>query len=118
MLFENIWGYNNMGTELKGKEKIKDFIDEISLAWRGGHWNYRVIEKSNGYYIYYEIHEVYYDKNEEIIAWTENPVDLYFEDFRSLKLLTKRFKKAGRKTILKIENDDLIDTGKYLKKRD
>ena len=105
-----------MGNKLDTKQKIKDFVDEISLAWRGGWWNYRILQKSNGYYIYYEIHEVYYDKDGKIIAWSENPVDLYFECTKDLKFLMKKFKRATKRTILRVEDDDLIDTKKYLKK--
>ena len=106
-----------MGTELNTKKKIKDFIDEISLAWRGGYWNYRVLEKGTNDYKYYEIHEVYYDADGKIIAWTENPVDLHIEAVADIKFLMKRFKKAAKKTVLRIDNEDLVDTGTYLKKR-
>lgn len=106
-----------MGTELNTKKKIKDFIDEISLAWRGGYWNYRVLEKGTDDYKYYEIHEVYYDADGKIIAWTENPVDLYIEAVADIKFLMKRFKKAVKKTVLRIDGEDLVDTGRYLKKR-
>lgn len=106
-----------MGTELNTKKKIKDFIDEISLAWRGGYWNYRVLEKGTDDYKYYEIHEVYYDADGKIIAWTENPVDLHIEAISDIKFLIKRFKKAVKKTVLRIDGEDLVDTGTYLKKR-
>ena len=106
-----------MGTELNTKKKIKDFIDEISLAWRGGYWNYRVLEKGTDDYKYYEIHEVYYDADGKIIAWTENPVDLYIESISDIKFLMKEFKKAAKKTVLRIDGEDLVDTGTYLKKR-
>ena len=29
----------------------------------------------------------------------------------------KRFKKAAKKTVLRIDGEDLVDTGTYLKKR-
>ena len=106
-----------MGTELNTKKKIKDFIDEISLAWRGGYWNYRVLEKGTDDYKYYEIHEVYYDADGKIVAWTENPVDLYIESISDIKFLMKSFKKAAKKTVLRIDDEDLVDTGTYLKKR-
>ena len=106
-----------MGTELETNNEVKDFIGKVSLAWRGGCWNYRILEKKNEYHTYYEIHEVYYDKDGNIIAWTENPVDLYLESISDLKFLMKRFKKAAKKPILRIEGDDLINTGTYLKKR-
>lgn len=106
-----------MGTELNTKKKIEDFIDKISLAWRGGYWNYRILEKGTNDYKYYEIHEVYYDAYGKIIAWTENPVDLYIEAVSDIKFLMKEFKKAAKKTVLRIDGEDLVDTGTYLKKR-
>lgn len=106
-----------MGTELDVNQEIKDFIDKISLSWRGGWWNYRVIEKGSEDYKYYEIHEVYYDADGKIIAWTENPVDLHIEAISDINFLMKRFKKAAKKTVLRIDGEDLVDTGRYLKKR-
>ena len=106
-----------MGTGLDVKQEIKDFIDEISLAWHGGWWNYRVIEKGSEDYKYYEVHEVYYDADGKIIAWTENPIDLHIEAVADIKFLMKRFKKAVKKTVLRIDGEDLVDTGRYLKKR-
>ena len=106
-----------MGTGLDIRQEIKDFIDEISLAWRGGWWNYRVLEKGTDDYKYYEIHEVYYDADGKIIAWTENPIDLHIESVADIKFLMKRFKKAVKKTVLRIDGEDLVDTGRYLKKR-
>ena len=106
-----------MGNKLEEKKKIESFIDEILWAWRGGYWNYRVLEKGSEDYKYYEIHEVYYDADGKIIAWTENPVDLHIEAVADIKFLMKRFKKAAKKPILRIEDEELVDTGKYLKKR-
>lgn len=87
------------------------------MAWRYGYWNYRVIEKGTEDYKYYEIHEVYYDVDGNIIAWTENPVNLYIETVSDIKSLMKRFKKAVKKPILRIDGEELINTGTYLKKR-
>ena len=98
-----------MGTELEPNNEAKDFIDEISSAWRGGWWNYRILEKGTNDYKYYEIHEVYYDADGKIIAWTENSVDLYIESISDINFL--------KKTVLRIDNEDLVDTGTSLKKR-
>lgn len=106
-----------MGTKLETNNEVKDFIDEISSAWRGGWWNYRILEKGTNDYKYYEIHEVYYDADGKIIAWTENSVDLYIESISDINFLMKKFKKAAKKTVLRIDNEDLVDTGTYLKKR-
>ncbi len=39
-----------------------------------GHWNHRVCTKTEDEETLYEIHEVYYDDENEIEAWTVNAV--------------------------------------------
>lgn len=94
---------------------MKKVIEEITKLFKGSCWNYRILEKSSEDYKYYEIHEVYYDKDGKIIGWTSDKIDLYFENLNYFKILLKRFKKASKKTILKEINEELIDTEKYLK---
>ena len=93
-----------------------------------GYWNYRLIEHKSSWKDTngeeqiektFEIHEVYYDNNGKIIAWTENPVKLYFQSLDDLKATIRRLKKLKHKTILKlveyIDGEKLEDTGKLLK---
>ena len=98
------------------------------LGLSDGYWNYRLVEHKNSWKDLdgktqiektFEIHEVYYDKDGNIIAWTENPVQLYFQSLADLKAMIKRLKKLKQKTILRIveyiDGEKLEDTGKLLK---
>jgi len=109
--------------------KIPAEVEELANEWSGGWFNCRIIEKErkwtgvdNKEYtdIYYEIHEVYYDGKGNIIAWTEAPMSIWFENKYDVKYTINHIKKATKHTILKMitkENGDeeLIDTGKYIK---
>lgn len=96
-------------------EKDLEEYEELSKSLHGGYFNYRLIEKGDDNYKYYEIHEVYYDGNGEIWAWSENPTNLYFESIYDIKEEIRHIKDASKKTILKIVDDNIIDTKKYLK---
>lgn len=103
--------------------------EELANEWTGGYWNYRLIEKENKWTgvdnkeyidIYYEIHEVYYDGKGKVIAWSENPMSLYFENKHDVSFILKRIKKATKKSILKLVkkdngDEDLISTNRFLK---
>lgn len=93
--------------------------------WLGVYWNTRLVEKKNIWRSQFDnidyfstqfvIHEVHYDKDHNIIAWTENPISLNFEDYDDAKGTIKHMKDALKRTVLKYEGDTLIDTGKLLK---
>lgn len=93
--------------------------------WKGVYWNTRLVEKRNTFTlertkktyftIQFVIHEVHYDKNHNIVAWTENPIDLSFYDYEDAKGTIKHAKDALKRTTLRFEGDKLVDTGKYLK---
>ncbi len=113
-------------------EKIKDIMkeaEELAEDWEGGYFNYRLVEKEDRWTgldgkekieYYYEIHEVYYNGKDEIIAWSENPMHLYFETDYDIKEEIKHIKRASKAKILKLiknENgdDSLIELDKYIK---
>ena len=103
----------------KGKKKI------MSNEWTGVYWNTRLVEKKQTFSlertkktyfnISFEIHEVHYDKNHNIVAWTQDPIQLNFYDYDDAKGTIKHIKDALKRTVLRLEDDKLIDTGKYLK---
>ena len=115
-----------------GKE-IPCEIHEAADRFSNGYWNYRLIEKEDKwtggdnkeyYSKYFVIHEVYYDGNNEVFAWTEEPIKLYFQVGDDIKILNKRLKKASKLPILKVikekdedneEIEKLVSTNKYLK---
>ena len=113
---------------LEKKYDVPEEIEELARSLSGGWWNYRLIEKENRWtnksgkeYFekYFEIHEVYYDGNGEIWSWSENPMEIYLENFGEINPLVKQIKKAVKKPVLKLvkgsEGEELIPTMKTLK---
>lgn len=100
-----------------------DLLRETIKEFSGGWFNYRIVEKTRTYKTtdkeiqetYYDIHEVYYDGKGKIIAWTQDPMTIYFENYSDVKFYIKAIKDASKKEILKIENNKLISTNKYMK---
>lgn len=66
-----------------------------------GHWNYRVIKKlsSSGEYEY-GIHEVYYDKDGNVEAWSENSLVPACPSKEDLLQDLERMKGAFEKEVL------------------
>ena len=94
----------------------------------GGWWNYRLIEKESHWtnkagkeYFekYFEIHEVYYKGDGEIWGWSENPMSIYFENFKEVGHLIKQIRAATRKPVLKLvkseDGEELVPAMKTLK---
>lgn len=109
-------------------EDLKDTIKELSNTFSDGWFNYRIVEKEHKWNdiddsiiseLYYEIHEVYYGADGDIIAWTENPISIYFENIFDANDTIKHIKDAIKKPILKYDpdtdGDSLYETDKYLK---
>ena len=65
-------------------------------------WNYRVIRSVEGGEPVYKIHEVYYDDNGHIEAWTEEPVLPYGEDLHELREDIHYFLQAFRQPVLEV----------------
>ena len=86
------------------KEEIEEFAETIG----GGCWNTRIIEHTENKEKYYAIHEVYYDKNDKPWAWSEEPINLVFEDKESFGEILRQCVEASEKPILKIKNGNLI----------
>lgn len=106
-------------------EKAKDLAKDCE----GGYFNYRIIEKEDKWTdldgvewteYYYEIHEVYYNGKDEIIAWTENPINVYFETYSDVRDTINHIKKASNAKILKLitkedGDEELIELDTYMK---
>lgn len=89
------------------------------------YWNYRVVEKnitnkidcSNIEYdtTSYEIHEVYYDEDDNITMWSAESISPYGEGcLKDLEVDIKFMFEACSKPILK--ESDLPDSSEYLSK--
>ena len=98
------------------RKKIEEVIDFA-------YWNTRLFEKKNEFEtdgkkifcISFEIHEVHYNSKGEPVAWTEKPYTTYFNDYNDFKISIKQMKDAAKRTVLREEGENLVDTGKYLK---
>lgn len=105
----------------------KEEIEKATSDFDGGWWNYRLIEKTEKWTYKgeehteksYDMHEVYYDKNGKPIAWSENPVRIYFSEYNDIADLIRKIKRTKRLTILKLvkkkNKELLIDTNKTFK---
>lgn len=87
---------------------------------KGGYWNYRFVknevhseDKVIG--IYYDLYEVYYDENDKIIAWSEQPRGIQIVDRGDLKTFLKQIKKASKNKVLEIDyNGKLVELNEYI----
>ena len=87
------------------------------------YWNYRVVEKNTTKKIdcsemeyditVYEVHEVYYDEDDNITMWSAESISPYGEGcLKDLEVGIKFMFEACSKPILK--ESDLPDSGEYL----
>ena len=86
----------------------------------GGWWNYRfvkneVYDEGKVIGIYYELFEVYYNENDKIIAWSEQPRGIQIVDRGDLKTFLKQIKKASKNKVLEIDYDGkLVELNEYI----
>lgn len=66
--------------------------------------------------IEYEMIEVYYDKDDNIIAWTSEVTPLWCENRKDLKELLSKAKKASYRNTVVIEDGKMKDSGRKMKK--
>lgn len=101
-------------------KKYEDLDEEMA-----DYWNTRIIKHivkgkyDNGkeyHETYYGVHEVYYYKNGEPAMWTEEPIDVTFEDKEELEELLKQISDAAERTVLELDEKTgtLIDTKKLI----
>ena len=73
-------------------------------------WNYRVIKKihKDEKYTeeYYEIHEVYYDEDGKMHAWSENPCSMFGTSLEELKSDGGYFMEALNKPTIEVKKKD------------
>ena len=97
-------------------------------GFKGKYWNTRVIRTHVVYHFesgyvsdeyMFSIHEVYYNKKDKPIAWTENPISVQFGNENWLNGILEQIEDARKRTVLELENIDgkcghLVDNGKML----
>ena len=99
------------------KQEIEELAEDLS----GSYWNYRWLkiiqsfpeydEEGNltgntEYEAYYELHEVYYDKDEKAFMWTQDPVNMLAENALDLMELIKNALDAAMKPVLLLTKND------------
>lgn len=109
-------------------KEIVELADYIS----DGYWNYRwlkTIVECDEYddygnqtgekyqEIYYQLHEVYYDKDEKPFMWSENPMTFYVDNQKDmLELFAKSFE-ASKKSVLQIIDGKLVELDEYMQQK-
>lgn len=66
-------------------------------------WNHRVLAHEHKGEIYFQMHEVYYDKEGVLNSYTANPVTVGGESIESIKWTLDEMAKAREKPILLID---------------
>lgn len=114
---------------LNTEYEIPSEVEELAESFNRGYFNFRLIEKETRWTdadnkekieYYYEIHDVYYNDKDEIVAWSEEPTSLYLEYGSDVEDLINHITEASSKKILKIikdsdDEDELIELNKYIK---
>lgn len=114
------------------EKKIPEEIEKLAEEFSGSYWNYRwikkvvdtpkinddleVVEGETEQEVYYELHEVYYDKEEKPFMWTEEPVRIYTENAEELMELIGRMLDAAIQKVLFVEDDKIREIDEYMNK--
>jgi hypothetical protein len=81
------------------------------------YWNHRVMRRNfDGGDSEYGIHEVYYNENDKVEAWTENPIAPTETTIKELQQTLERMKLALKKPILDYKTGKAIKAQKQLNK--
>lgn len=63
-------------------------------------WNYRILAHQHDHVIDFQIHEVYYDKENNPISYTSNPVSVTGESIKSINWTLNKMKVSLMKPII------------------
>ena len=112
---------------------IPEEIEEFAKVITGGYWNYRFIKivvpydelddnlnktGKTRYETYYELHEVYYDKNDKIWSWSEEPIKVTPDDGEDLLEFIRYVLDASMKKALTEKDGDMIQLDEYMDKKE
>jgi len=67
------------------------------------HWNYRVVRTKDDEGIVFGIHEAHYNSDEEVIAATEDPVDVSSDSLEGLRHVMQVMALALGKPVLELD---------------
>lgn len=63
-------------------------------------WNYRVLASEHEGEVFFEIHEVYYDKKHNPTSYTENPVSISGSNLEEVKWVLEKMNESLDKEVL------------------
>ena len=103
---------NHLMEESKGKE-VPPEIEELAESLGEGYWNYRIlqleykdkIDKHKYHEIWYEMREVYYNKDDEPWAWSASPETFSITSIEDAKHLKEQVALAMIKPILAVRKN-------------
>mgnify|MGYP001030655988 FL=1 len=67
-------------------------------------WNHRILAHKDGDEMYFQIHEVYYDKDGKPDGYTANGVSVGAESLDGINWVLDKMKECLEKPILSVEN--------------
>ena len=106
----------------------KRFIKQM----KGSYWSYRwlkvvvnvpkiddnlnIVEGETEQEIYYELHEVYFDKKKKPFMWTDEPVKLYTDDVEDLLQFIPKIMDAANNKVVQLIDDKITELDEYMPK--
>jgi hypothetical protein len=75
-------------------------------------WNYRIIKHDTGNISHYAIHEVFYDDDGKIMAWTEDAIEVSGESERDISHILRLMLKDTKNHEVLLESKLLKDLAK------
>ena len=92
----------------------------MKRKFSNGWWNYRfcenIVNVGSTDEVYYNMIEVYYDKDGNILAWDDNTSEVYVESKKDAKILVEQIKKASEAKLVTMNNGKLVEIDKYMKR--
>lgn len=110
-------------------EEVEKFAEAISC----GYWNYRYVKVMVPYdelddnlnktgkirhETYYELHEVYYDRNDKIWSWSEEPMRVTPNDGEDLLEFIRCLLDASMKKVLTEKDGSMIELDEYIDRKE
>ena len=101
--------------------------EKLAKKLSGNYWNYRwlkIVDEWDGvnvegepeHYkdVRYELHEVYYDKENKPFMFTDQPVKFVTEEYSDIIQLISSALAAGKEKVLLLEDEKLIEIDEYM----
>lgn len=106
--------YLNHLEEESKKYEVPPEIEELAESLGGGYWNYRILQleykdkigKHKYHEKWYEMREVYYNKDDEPWAWSATPETFSITSIEDAKFLKQKVAEAMIKPILAVRIDE------------